>query len=608
MKNKRVSKGQKGRQEQKGRQAPRVKKDRKDKQEKQRRIPIIPLLILIGGLLIGGYFYSNQTKQATTLKKYFSLINDKKYNELYDLVETEISKEEFEDKIRNIYDGIEANNISINVISNTTINNNETNDETNNEIYVTYKVSMDTVGGKISYSNTTTFVKNGENVKMKWNSSVIHPELDKEDKIRVQKVRCKRGSLIDRNGNAIAKDATAYHNPIRLYPYKEATSIMTGYVQDGEGKSGLEYAFNDILKGEDGIEIYIEKNGKKAKMLVEKEEKDGTDVKLTIDAEKQQQIYDEFKDEESAVVEIDYNTGEVIALVSTPSYDANELSSGLTNEKWEEMQNDTTNPMFNRYLATYAPGSSIKPVIGAIGLRTNSFTAEEDFERSGAKWQLDDSWKNFYVTTHETYNGPANLENALIYSDNIYFAKAGLKIGKEKLEDELNELGFNKKVDFPQAIDNSTYGALDNEKTIANTGYGQGDLLVNPILMSSIYSSFANNGKMVKPYIQYDENKKVEYINENFISSEIAHIIKNALIKVVEEGTATDCIIEGKTIAGKTGTAEIKESKDDENGTENGWFNAFDEDGHLYISMVQNVKGRGGSSYVVKKVRKLFEN
>ena len=397
---------------------------------------------------------------------------------------------------------------------------------------------------------------------------------------------------------------------VRIYPYKEATSIMTGYVQDKDGKSGLEYAFNDTLKGTDGVEIYIDKDGTNSKTLIKKDKKDGKDVKLTIDVDLQNKIYEQYKDDLGATVSMNYNTGEILALVSTPSYDANEFSLGITDSEWEKLQNDEMKPMYNRYLTTYAPGSSMKPIIGAIGLETNSFTAEEDFGRSGTKWQNDSSWKNLYVTTLEEYSGEANLQNALVYSDNIYFAKAALKIGKTNLQMWLRKFGFNEKVEFVQDIATSIYGSLNSDASIANTGYGQAEVLVNPILMASIYSSFANGGNMMKPYIQLenDEKNKIKYYKQNVISSETANTIKHDLIQVVEKGTAKEAKIEGEVIAGKTGTAEIKDSQDDENGTEIGWFDAFDENGMLIVSMVQDVKNVGGSHYVVKKVKDIFNN
>lgn len=240
---------------------------------------------------------------------------------------------------------------------------------------------------------------------------------------------------------------------------------------------------------------------------------------------------------------------------------------------------------------------------------TNSFTPSEDFGRSGDKWQKDSSWKDLFVTTIEKYNETANLENALVYSDNIYFAKAALKIGKENLTKGLEKFGFNQDIEFVQEITKSTYGLMDSEASIANSGYGQAEMLVNPVLMASMYSTFANAGNMVKPYLIYEENEenRVKYYRENVITEKNANIIKEGLIQVVEKGTGKLCKIEGKTIAGKTGTAEIKKTQQDKDGEEIGWFNSFDDENTLIISMVENVKNRGGSHYVTEKVRKIWE-
>jgi penicillin-binding protein len=263
--------------------------------------------------------------------------------------------------------------------------------------------------------------------------------------------------------------------------------------------------------------------------------------------------------------------------------------------------------MFNRILTSYTPGSSIKPIVGAIGLSGEYFTSDEDFGRSGTKWQLDSSWKNLYVTTTETYSGPAILQNALIYSDNIYFAKAGIKIGIDNLQAGFNKFGFNSKIDFDQNLTESTYGKIDSSSMLASTSYGQGELLVNPVHMALMYSVFTQGGNMIKPYILYKDNPVLEYSRTNIISPEIANEIKEDLLQVVLQGTAKECIIEGKNIYGKTGTAEIKATQDDKNGHETGWFNAFDDNGHLIVSVIENVEHRGGSHYVVRKTKGIFE-
>ena len=131
--------------------------------------------------------------------------------------------------------------------------------------------------------------------------------------------------------------------------------------------------------------------------------------------------------------------------------------------------------------------------------------------------------------------------------------------------------------------------------------------------MASIYSSFANDGNMIKPYIEYDEQKantqQGEILKQEVMTKEIAQTIKNDLIQVVENknGTANDMKIEGVTIAGKTGTAELKTSSEDTQSGTLGWFNCFSDD-MLIVSMVENIQDNrdGGSHYLIKKIRTLF--
>lgn len=423
----------------------------------------------------------------------------------------------------------------------------------------------------------------------------------------------------------------------RIYPLGEEMSHLIGYIQsisqeelkekikDGYdeysviGKSGLEKEYEKRLRAIDGIEIYIEDNqSKKVKTLAKKQKKDGEDIKLTIDSNLQKELYEKFKDDKSAQVAINPKTGEVLALVSTPTFDSNDFSLGMTTNKWNILSQNEDKPLYNRYLASFTPGSSIKPIIGAIGIDLESFTAEEDFGLSKSKWQKDSSWGDFYISTLKTYTEKANLENALIYSDNIYFAKAALKIGKTDFAKKLKDLGFEKDIDFIQKMDKSSYAnndTISSEKQLANSGYGQGEMLVNPIHMAMIYSSFVNNGDMIMPYIEYKTNKQPTYYKKKAFTSETANIIKESLIHVVENknGTAYEVKIEGMNIAGKTGTAEIKDSKEDKNGTEIGWFNSFIVDENtdrqlLIVSMVENVKDRGGSHYLLNKIKDIYKN
>ena len=421
----------------------------------------------------------------------------------------------------------------------------------------------------------------------------------------------------------------------RVYTLGKEASQLIGYVQSisaeeleenkGKGynsnsvigKAGIEKVYEEILRGKDGKEIYIEdENGKKVKTVAKQEVENGKDVKLTIDANKQKQVYESLEENKGSYVAMDSKTGEIIALVSTPSYDSNDFVLGMSTDEWKSLNEDEKNPLLNRFTKAWSPGSTFKPVTGAIAITEGKINPKEDFGRSGLSWQKDSSWGSYMVTTLTPYNEPANMQNALIRSDNIYFAKVALKLGYNKFMEGLNKLGFNEDINFEIGTTKSTYdtdGKITDEVQLADSGYGQGQILVNPIHMASIYSAFVNNGNMIKPTIIYEEDKKVEYLKENAISQEAANTIKEDLIQVVESpnGTAHDAKIEGVKIGAKTGTAELKASKD-EKGEVLGWFNAFTADESsenqlVVVSMIEDANSVGGSHYLFPKVTQLFK-
>ena len=422
---------------------------------------------------------------------------------------------------------------------------------------------------------------------------------------------------------------------VREYPLGEAAAHLIGYVQSvtaedlenhaGEGytansvmgKSGMEGLFEKELKGQNGCDIYIvDSDGNKKAELASIFVQDGKDIQLTIDAELQRSLYEQFKEDKSCSVAMNPYTGEVLALVSTPSYDNNDFIMGLSNEQWTALNEDENKPMYNRFRQVWCPGSTFKPIIAAIGLESEAIDPMEDYGNEGLSWQKDSSWGSYCVTTLHTYE-PVILENALIYSDNIYFAKAALKIGTEEMESSLTELGFNEEIPFDIKMAKSQYSNTENIETeiqLADSGYGQGQVLVNPLHMACIYSAFCNEGNIIKPYLVYQNEAAVTYWMPGAFSKETANRVLEGTKRVVNDshGTGYAAHRDDIVLAGKTGTAEIKASKDDTSGTELGWFAIYTTDNTvkrpiLIISMVEDVKGRGGSGYVVKKDSAVLE-
>lgn len=421
---------------------------------------------------------------------------------------------------------------------------------------------------------------------------------------------------------------------IRAYPLGEAAAHLVGYVQNvtaedlekhtGEGytansvigRNGMEGLFEKELKGQNGCRIYVtDEEGKEVKEWASIPVQNGQDIKLTIDASLQRALYEQYQADKSCSVAMNPYTGEVLALISTPSYDNNDFILGLSSEQWTALNEDEAQPLYNRFRQTFCPGSSFKPVTAAIGLTSGAIDPAEDYGNVGLSWQKDSSWGNYYVTTLHTYE-PVVLENALIYSDNIYFAKAALKIGAEELENALSCLGFGEEIPFEIVMGKSQYANgehIESEVQLADSGYGQGQILVNPLHLACIYTAFCNEGDMIKPYLVWQKEAKAEDWIAGAFSKDVANEVLEGVKKVVNDSHGTGYGVHrgDKVLAGKTGTAEIKLSKEDTEGTELGWFAVFtpkadEKKPLLLISMVEDVKGRGGSGYVVDKSREVL--
>lgn len=673
-------------------------------------IAVIGMAAITVAVCVAGMFKKEDVWKTPEelLVEYMNHIPAQEYEQMYAMLHIEasgnVSQEDFIKRNSAIYEGIEIQNMAVEIIAY---------DE--EQLTVTYQTSFDTVAGEISFEKSAFFLEGEDGYKLVWDNSLIFPNLASTDKVRVSTTQANRGEILDRNGRVLAGKGTASsvgivpgklenreeaiakiaellettseviekklsaqwvkddsfvpiktiprveeiellkvepdedvlkekerHESllaipgvmisdveVREYPLGEVAAHLVGYVQSvtaedleehaGEGytansvigRSGMEGLFEKELKGQNGCRIYIvNSEGKEKEELACILVQHGQDIKLTIDASLQIALYEQFQEDKSCSVAMNPYTGEVLALVSTPSYDNNDFIMGLSSEQWTALNDDEDKPMYNRFRQVWCPGSTFKPVTAAVGLESGAIDPNEDYGNVGLSWQKDASWGSYYVTTLHAYE-PVILENALIYSDNIYFAKAALKIGYEEMESSLTQLGFNAELPFEIKMAKSQYSnseSIETEIQLADSGYGQGHVLVNPLHLACIYSAFCNEGNIIKPYLVYQNEVSAEYWISGAFSSETASRVLEGTKKVVNDshGTGYAAHRDDIVLAGKTGTAEIKASKDDTSGTELGWFAVFTaeetvERPILIISMVEDVKGRGGSGYVVKK-------
>lgn len=423
--------------------------------------------------------------------------------------------------------------------------------------------------------------------------------------------------------------------PARVYPYGEAAAHLTGYVReinaeeleklqdqgyrehDVLGKSGLEQIFEERLRGEDGGIIYItDETGEQKEVIAEKQPQDGETIQLTIDMVLQEALYNQFEDDVGTAVAIHPKTGDVLALVNSPAYDPNVFVTGLSEEQWEEWNTDPEKPLLNRFAQAYSPGSAFKPITAAIGLETEAIAPEETRNISRKAWQADASWGNYFVKRVTDPGKPVNLRDAFVYSDNIYFAQAALDIGKDTFLQKAEVFGFGEELPFSYPLEKSQLAGEDGMQSdiqLADTGYGQGEVAMSALHLALTYTPLVNEGHMLVPQLEKtDGESPVDVWHEEVMSAETADRILHDLIQVVEhpQGTGRDAKLSSVTIAGKTGTAELKQSQEEQGGKENGWFVALDTDDPslLIAMMIEDVQDRGGSRYVVNKVKQVMED
>jgi cell division protein FtsI/penicillin-binding protein 2 len=418
----------------------------------------------------------------------------------------------------------------------------------------------------------------------------------------------------------------------RIYAGKEAFGSLIGYIRpiqadeleemSGQGYNsysrigadGLEKVYEKRLRGENGGRIYItDENDSLKAEVIKKESKAGENITLSVDLALQNKIYEAMNKEAGASAAINPKTGEVLALVSSPSYDSNAYTtykSNTTKTKWKKLQDIGADPFHNRFIQTYSPGSTFKLITTAIGLEQGKIDPSKLIEIDGLDWQKDKSWGG-YTITRVSNRAEVNLADALVYSDNIYFAKTALGIGKEEFIKGSSKFGIGEEIPMDFYIRKSQIAndsKIETEIALADTGYGQGQVLMSPLHLALSYSAVVNEGNIMSPTLEtFNEKITSKVWKENVMAKENVNIIKNDLISVIDKtgGTGNGAKISGITLAGKTGTAEVNKSSKDEKGQKNGWFICMDtEKPEIVISML--IEG-AGSHYVVPIVKEVME-
>ncbi len=411
-----------------------------------------------------------------------------------------------------------------------------------------------------------------------------------------------RGSILSSDGEVLAQTIVdSDNNETREYPYDEIFAHVVGY--DSNGKSGLELSRNSYLLQSHAF--FIEKiinNIKNEKNI-------GDNVVTTLNVSVQKAAYEALGNYDGAVVAIKPSTGEVVAMVSKPDYDPNNIS-----DIWDELtsEDSDSSALLNRATqGLYPPGSTFKVITTLEYLKENNNSIKDySYNCSGSITRGDTTINCYKGEVH----GMQNLKESFADSCNTSYANIGLGLDIKSYISLCNSMLFNKKIKFELTTKASEFDldTSDSEGMIMQTAIGQGETLVSPLHMALLAAGVDNGGVVMQPYLVDRIENYQQTTIESFDSDEYAtlmdekeaKILKKFMRYAVTNGTASALSSNSYKAYGKTGTAEFNSNKDS-----HAWFIGFaSKEGYEDLAIAVIVEDTGaGSKYAVPVADKVFD-
>ncbi len=390
--------------------------------------------------------------------------------------------------------------------------------------------------------------------------------------------------------------------PRRVYPASGLLAHVIGYtgeISEAEldipeyakynqgqivGKVGLEKQYNDILMGIDGERRAVVDNmGREREMLGEIKATPGKNLQTTIDLDLQAVAELGMENKRGAVVALNPNNGEILAMVSRPSYDPNKFAVRIKSSDWKELTSNPDNPLLARATqAQFAPGSTFKPIMAIAALETGNITENTVYNCPGGA----EFYGHFYHCDQK--HGAVNLHRGIVQSCDTYFYNVGVKMGIDDIAYYAHMVGFGAKtgVDLPNEASGTVPSPewklrTQREKWYAgetvSVSIGQGALTVTPIQLARAMGGLAIGGKWYKPHLVLSakDDKPTEWpLNPDNVQK----VVYGMYGVVNEGGTGGGAKIPGLDVCGKTGTAQVASldfAKAHKDAKENSWFVAF---------------------------------
>ena len=396
-----------------------------------------------------------------------------------------------------------------------------------------------------------------------------------------------RGTIYDRDNNPLATSSRINElSQDRVYLYGDLYTHSLGYIDDKYGLSGLEEEFDSELIKHSGVKSSLKKILTDFKALINKEEKIeseekekiGNGIVTTLNHKAQKAAYEALGNQKGAAVAIDPRTGEILAMVSKPTYNPNDVKSAIENATDEASEEGY---LINRAVeGLYPPGSVFKTVTLAAAIENDPSVLERIFKDNGKIVFPDGRELNNYM---KQSHGPIDLRKAYSVSSNVVFGTLAMEMGNEKLKAMAENFGFNSIVPaIGTSIVKSQFPTLEDYEigSIAQSGIGQGSVLSTPMQMALVASAVANDGMLMQPTLVRSIVDSEGNIIKKISSKELKQVIEPETSAIIRDYMKT--LVAGKTYygwdtlqkyeaGGKTGTADYN-LPDGSEAIPHGWF------------------------------------
>jgi peptidoglycan glycosyltransferase len=347
-------------------------------------------------------------------------------------------------------------------------------------------------------------------------------------------------------------------------------SSVTGFFSVFRGATGIEAAANSYLSGQSSSQFF-----EQVSAVLSGNPVTGAAVELTIDPKMQQAAWDALGDYSGALIAMDPVTGNILAMVSKPGFNANRVAShdsDKVRENYVELESNPANPLINKTISgdLYHPGSVFKLVVAAAALESGQYTASSTFDNP-VSVQLPDSTSEVFNSSRKTCGPKAqvSLSYAMRFSCNVPFVELGLALGQDRIRAQAELFGFGKEIRVPMLATPSVYPEEMDQAQLGLSSFGQFDVRVSPLQMALVSSAIANGGLMmqpnliesvISPNLSVIQSTQPEVLSQP-ITAETAEALKKMMVQSVSKGVASNASVSGVKVAGKTGTAENGEGQ-----------------------------------------------